>query len=260
MRRKFNYTRWPHHRTKGACSSWKRWSYAVRTTRSVSNPHRHQRPPHLRDGWSFSPSQSCFAHRASSLASSQAPLAITVEMSFSVCAATAYLRGGKAGNHDIQVSGGDEHWRTEPHIPTSHPTHSDLLLKTQGLRFISDSFDYYSSNSLEVFIQASRPERWRHTTLLSHHTSHYMMQHWPALPPWPLVSTHSVIHSTIWEQLWQHVTNLRIIWKCRFGHLTTKSEMARGILPKLRELFGIFKNNFRDSIWEMAMLKCSQLM
>ena len=60
-------------------------------------------------GGSFSPSQSCFAHRASSLASSQAPLAIAVEMSFSVCAATAYLRGGKAGNHDIQVSGGDEH-------------------------------------------------------------------------------------------------------------------------------------------------------
>lgn len=42
-RRNFNYTRWPHHRTKGACSSWKRWSYAVRTTRSVGNPHRHQR-------------------------------------------------------------------------------------------------------------------------------------------------------------------------------------------------------------------------
>lgn len=28
-RRKFNYTRWPHHRTKGVCSSWRWWSYAV---------------------------------------------------------------------------------------------------------------------------------------------------------------------------------------------------------------------------------------
>ena len=212
------------------------------------------------NGWSFSPSQSCFAHRASSLASSQAPLAIAVEMSFSVCAATAYLRGDRRETTTFRFQGGmstDVQNLTSPH-PTQHI--QICFWKHKGYVLSQDSFDYYSTNSLEVFIQASQPERWRHTTLPSHHMSHYMMQHWPALPPWPLVPTHSVIHSTIWEQLWQHVTNLRIIRKCRFGHLLTKSEMARGILPKLRELFGIFKNNFRDSIWEMAMLKCSELM
>lgn len=28
------------------------------------------------------------------------------------------------------------------------------------------------------------------------------------------------------------------------------------MLPELRELYGIFRNNFRDSRWETAMLKC----
>lgn len=46
---------------------------------------------HLREGWLFSWSQSLFALRESSLASSQFPLAMAAEMSLSMCAAAAYL-------------------------------------------------------------------------------------------------------------------------------------------------------------------------
>lgn len=137
VRRKFNYTRWPHHGTKGACSSWKRWSYAVRTTRSVGNPHRHQRTtsPQGRVVFQSIPVLLCTPSELPSLL--PGPAGHRRGDVIQRVRGHRIPEGGQAGYHDIQVSGRDEHWRTEPHIPTSHPTHSDLLLKTQGLHFIS---------------------------------------------------------------------------------------------------------------------------
>lgn len=64
-----------------------------------------------------------------------------------------------------------------------------------------------------------------------------------------------LIHSAIWQPCKQ-VTDFRITHKRRFGHLTIEPEADRVMLPELRELLGIFKNNLRDSLWETAMLKC----
>lgn len=140
-RRNFNYTRWPHHRTKGACSSWKRWSYAVRTTRSVGNPHRHQRTtsPQGRVVFQSIPVLLCTPSELPSLLPGPTGhrRGDVIQRVRSHCVPGGGGGRGQAGNHNIQVSVGDEHWRTEPHILTSHPTHSDLFLKIQGLCFIS---------------------------------------------------------------------------------------------------------------------------